>query len=183
VRGCIYAEVRADPAQAQSKALAAGGTSSSPSPLPASSITSFLPSSTVAGTSLPSASGAPSASGVPSAALIAALAPSLGATPPLPPTGFGDCVGPVRNASVPCSCPPPHAAYLAALAANVLAGHALNNTGVPVTFPTGNTTADAHARITAAAVTLQNLEGPGVGCPLTSTTLGVQAAALDAPAA
>jgi hypothetical protein len=62
-----------------------------------------------------------------------------------------------------------------ALVQNVLAGAAVNNSAVRVVFPLGNGTADAQARITAAEITLQNLRGPGVGCPASATTLGVSA--------
>jgi hypothetical protein len=120
-----------------------------------------------------------SASGAPSAAQIAALAPPLGVSPPLPPTGSGDCIGPVvgangKNISVPCACPPAQADYVAALVANVQAGKAIHNPSVAMSFPTGSSKADQQARINAAAVTLQNLNGPGQGCPFASTTLGVR---------
>lgn len=58
-----------------------------------------------------------------------------------------------------------------ALAANVAAGKAVNNPTVAVSFPTGNSNADKAARINAALVSLQNLNGPGKGCPAASTTL------------
>ena len=67
-----------------------------------------------------------------------------------------------------------------AINANIAAGHAVNNPSVPVTFPTDDSTASQSARITAAAVTLQNLHGPGVGCPVASTTLTAQQAAINA---
>jgi hypothetical protein len=125
---------------------------------------------------------------IPSAAQIAALAPDLGVTAPLPPTGFGDCIGPNKNAegkpiNVPCSCPPSRDAFIKALTRDVQAGKAVNNPSVKISFPTGNTIADAHGRINAAAVTLQNLDGPGKGCPFAATTLGAQSKALDALAA
>jgi hypothetical protein len=84
-----------------------------------------------------------------------------------------------QPARVPCACPPTREHFLAALTANVLAGRAVNNTVVAVSFPTGNSFADYHGRITASAITLQNLEGPGKGCPLVATTLGVQSKQLD----
>jgi hypothetical protein len=54
---------------------------------------------------------------IPDAATIARLAPDLGATPPLNPTGFGDCEGPVtgsdgKPARVPCACPPTREAFI-----------------------------------------------------------------------
>ena len=45
---------------------------------------------------------------------------------------------------------------------------------VAVSFPTGNSKQDQAARIEAAIVTLQNLHGPGIGCPSAATTLGAQ---------
>jgi hypothetical protein len=61
-----------------------------------------------------------------------------------------------------------------------MAGFAVNNTVVKMSFPLGDSVQDKQGRITAAAITLQNLEGPGKGCPLVSTTLGLQSKALDA---
>ena len=50
---------------------------------------------------------------------------------------------------------------------------------VKVSFPTGTSKQDQAARIEAAIVTLQNLNGPGKGCPVVSTTLGAQQKALQ----
>ncbi|KAJ8515440.1 hypothetical protein ONZ45_g7136 [Pleurotus djamor] len=61
-----------------------------------------------------------------------------------------------------------------ALNANVAAGKAVNNPSVGVTFPTDNSQRSQLDRIQAAVVTLQNLNGPGKGCPLVATTLGAQ---------
>jgi hypothetical protein len=55
----------------------------------------------------------------------------------------------------------------------VAAGHAVNNPSVAVTFPTDDSNASKAARNQASLVTLQNLNGPGVGCPAASTTLRV----------
>lgn len=60
------------------------------------------------------------------------------------------------------------------------AGRATNNPSVLLSFPTDNSKASALARINAAAVTLQNLHGSGVGCPVVSTTFQAQAAAVQA---
>lgn len=115
---------------------------------------------------------------------IAALAPALGAFPDTNPNSSGDCDGPPQAngqiPKVPCACPPLQDAYIKALTTNVLAGHAVNNTVVNVSFPTGDTVQDKHGRITAAIITLQNLNGPGKGCPGVSTTLGIQSNNLDA---
>jgi len=115
---------------------------------------------------------------------IASLAPSLGATAGKNPTGTGDCDGAANGPDgkpikVPCTCPPDQNTYIAALTQNVQAGHAVNNPSVAVTFPTSNSNADQSARITAAIITLQNLNGPGKGCPASSTTLVAQQKALQ----
>jgi hypothetical protein len=116
---------------------------------------------------------------------IARLAPDVGVKAPLPPTDFGDCIGPVNNAagkpiSVSCSCPPSREAFIAALTKDVLAGQAVNNPSVKVSFLLGDSVADKKGRINAASVALQDLNGLGKGCPFMSTTLGAQVNALDA---
>jgi hypothetical protein len=120
---------------------------------------------------------------IPTAEDIARLAPDLGALPNTNPNQSGDCDGPRqldgKIPRVPCACPPLHDAYIQALTANVLAGRAVNNTVVNVGFPTGDSLNDKHGRITAAIITLQNLNGPGKGCPGVSTTLGIQSKNLD----
>ena len=65
------------------------------------------------------------------------------------------------------------------MAANIAAGHAVNNTGVAFNFPTDDSVASQEARITAASITLQNLFGAGVGCPVAATTFAAQAAAIQ----
>lgn len=67
-----------------------------------------------------------------------------------------------------------------ALNKNVAAGFVTTNPTVKLTFPTDNSTASQLARLNAAAVTLQNLEGPGVGCPISSTTFFAQQKAIEA---
>ena len=75
------------------------------------------------------------------------------------------------------------------LIANVNAGHAINNPTVQLSFPIGDSKQDKHDRITAGmllfllagawlilptgTITLQNLNGPGKGCPNVSTTFAV----------
>jgi len=66
------------------------------------------------------------------------------------------------------------------LNANVAAGHVLNNPSVPISFPEDNSKGSQLARLNAATVTLQNLNGPGKGCPVVSTTFQAQAAAINA---
>ena len=61
-----------------------------------------------------------------------------------------------------------------ALEANVAAGRAVNNPNVPFSFPLDDSRQSQIARIQASLVTLQNLRGPGVGCPAASTTLSVR---------
>ena len=58
------------------------------------------------------------------------------------------------------------------LNANVAAGHAINNPGIATPFPTGNSKPEQQARIATLLSTLQNLHGPGVGCPAVSTVYG-----------
>jgi hypothetical protein len=121
--------------------------------------------------------------GVPDAATIRNLAPELGFRSGVNPTGSGDCDGAVNGADgkpikIPCSCPPPQNVYLDALVKNVQAGIAVNNPSVRVTFPTDNSNQSQSARITAALITLQNLNGPGKGCPAASTTLVARQQAL-----
>jgi len=112
------------------------------------------------------------------------LIPQFGHAAGLNPTGTGDCDG-VPNAAgviikVPCSCPPDRNLFIQALNANVAAGHAVNNTGIAVSFPTDQSQASQLARINTAIVTLQNLRGAGVGCPSASTTFNQQEAAIQA---
>jgi len=114
----------------------------------------------------------------------ASLAPPLGGVAGVNPDGHGNCDGAVNGANgqpilVPCACPPDEATYLAALNANVAAGHAVHNPSVAVSFPTDDSTASKIARVQAALVTIQNLNGEGVGCPASSTTLSGQLSSLQ----
>jgi hypothetical protein len=56
---------------------------------------------------------------------------------------------------------------------------AVNNPSVKVSFPTGDSKQDQSARISAASITIQNLNGPGKGCPFVSTKLGALQKAID----
>jgi len=56
----------------------------------------------------------------------------------------------------------------------------VNNPSVKVTFPTDNSKQSQLARLTAASITLQNLNGPGKGCPVVSTTFQAQSKAIQA---
>jgi len=114
----------------------------------------------------------------------AALIPEFGASSGVNPTGTGDCDGAVNGANglpikVPCACPPDRNAFIQSLNANVAAGHAVKNPSILVSFPTSNSQADQLARIGAALVTLQNLNGPGQGCPASSTTFSAQQKAIQ----
>lgn len=62
---------------------------------------------------------------------------------------------------------------------NVAAGKVVNNPGVGVSFPTSSSKADQLARMQTALVTLQNLNGPGQGCPAASTTFLAQQQAIQ----
>jgi len=112
-----------------------------------------------------------------------ALVPQFGHQAGLNPTGTGDCDG-ITNAAgqvvkIPCFCPPSRADFLKSVNANVDAGHAVKNPGIAVSFPTGNDKVSKLARMNAAIVTLQNLRGPGVGCPAASTTFVAQRKAIQ----
>jgi len=113
-----------------------------------------------------------------------ALIPQFGFSAGLNPTGTGDCDGAVNGANglpikIPCSCPPDRVSFIQSLNANVAAGHATNNPTVAVSFPTDASPASQIARIQTALVTLQNLHGPGVGCPAVSTTFLAQQKAIS----
>jgi len=120
----------------------------------------------------------------PDAATITSLAPPLGFKAGLNPTGTGDCDGAVDGANgepikIPCACPPPQNEYISQLIANVQAGHAVHTPSVPISFPTDNSAASKSARLNAASVTIQNLNGPGQGCPVVSTTFQSQQKAIN----
>jgi len=112
-----------------------------------------------------------------------ALVPDFGHPSGLNPTGTGDCDG-ITNAAgvvvkIPCACPPPRDQFIASLSANVGAGFAVNNPGIAVSFPDGNSREAQLARIQTSLVTLQNLNGPGQGCPAASTTFLAQQQAIQ----
>ena len=119
--------------------------------------------------------------------------------------GTGNCDGAVNGANgkpieVPCSCPPDQATFNQVrggvlfhggercsfairvsaqhLVQDVLAGHAVNNPSVKVSYPLDNSVQSQLARVDTALVSLQNLFGSGKGCPAVSTTLSAQQAAL-----
>jgi len=158
--------------QAQAAAIQAGNDAPAPSPAP-------KPAPAPEPATAPAPAPSPAAGG-----LDPALVPDLGHQSGLNPTGTGDCDG-IPNAQgvpikIPCACPPDRASFISALSANVDKGAVVNNPNVPFSFPTDNSKASKLARINASLVTLQNLRGPGQGCPAVSTTLQAQAAAIAA---
>jgi len=105
------------------------------------------------------------------------LVPQFGISPGVAPTGTGNCAG-FNNIPIPCSCPPDRGFFIDQLNRNVAAGQAVNNPAVkiPGGFPTSQSRADKLARLNVATITLQNLFGPGKGCPQAATTFGQQVA-------
>jgi len=113
------------------------------------------------------------------------LIPQFGVTPGVNPNGpGGSCQGVLgpngQPILIPCDCPPDRDLFIADLNANVAAGHCINNTEVEVpAFPDDNSAASQLTRLHIATITLQNLIGPGVGCPQAATTFGAQAHAIQ----
>ncbi|KZP26344.1 hypothetical protein FIBSPDRAFT_782267 [Athelia psychrophila] len=167
---------------AQQAAIAASGaTAAAPpaaaAPAPSASAPTASSAPATAASSAPAPAASSDAGGV-----NAALVPQFGLAAGLNPDGNGNCDG-VNGPNgqpilIPCACPPDRDTFIASLNANVAAGHAVNNPSVAVTFPTGSDTASQSARIEASLVTLQNLNGSGVGCPASSTTFVAQQQAL-----
>lgn len=169
------------PPQSQSQSPSQSPVSTSSSPAQSSSAPPPPPPSSTSPPPAAVTSAAPSPSS--SSGVNPALVPELGLQSGLNPTGTGDCDGiPGSNGvpiKIPCSCPPNRSTLLTSLSANVAAGHAINNPTVQISFPTDNSTQSQLARITAVVITLQNIDGPGKGCPLVSTTLAAQAQAIQ----
>jgi len=171
------ADVAACPPPTTVTVSAAAAASSSPAEAAASSAPPAVLSAATSTAAAPPAT-ATSASDLTDDQIIA-LAPDLGFTAGENPDGTGNCDGAVDGANgkpiqVPCACPPSPDVYHAALIADVRAGFAIHNPTVKVTFPITNSTNDQHGRITAASIAIQNLNGPGQGCPIVSTTLQAQ---------
>ncbi|KAK6992273.1 hypothetical protein R3P38DRAFT_3331406 [Favolaschia claudopus] len=106
------------------------------------------------------------------------LVPQFGIQQGTNPTGTGDCDG-VNGIKIPCSCPPNRDDFIRSLSADVAAGHDINNPGVPAPFPTDNSKQSQIVRLQTSITTLQNLRGPGVGCPAAATTFLAQIKALQ----
>ncbi|KAG2149292.1 hypothetical protein DEU56DRAFT_908985 [Suillus clintonianus] len=143
-----------------------------------------VPTST-ASTSSVSPTASTNSSVSPTDAQIATLAPPLGWQSGINPDGTGNCDGSVNGTNgkpilIPCQCPPDQTHYIANLTANIRAGHVILNPTVLLTFPTDNSTAAQNARLNAAAVTIQNLNGAGKGCPIVSTSFSAQQKAINA---
>ncbi|EJF55607.1 hypothetical protein DICSQDRAFT_94646 [Dichomitus squalens LYAD-421 SS1] len=100
-----------------------------------------------------------------------ALVPNFGIQRGARPDGHGNCVGD-HNILIPCACPPTRSDFINALNANVNAGHMIHNPSIAAPFPSGNSKSSQQARIATLLSTLQNLHGPGVGCPAVSTVYG-----------
>ncbi|KAH9858901.1 hypothetical protein C2E23DRAFT_717963 [Lenzites betulinus] len=140
-----------------------------PSAAPASpppATTEAPPPATTSQAAAPSTSAAPASGGVDPS-----LVPDFGVVAGTSPDGHGNCKG-VNNIDIPCACPPPRDQFIASLNANVAVGHAVHNPTVSLSFPTSNSKGDQQARINALLVTLQNINGPGQGCPAVSTVYG-----------
>lgn len=106
-----------------------------------------------------------------------ALVPQFGVKAGVNPTGTGDCDG-INGIKIPCSCPPSRDSFIASLSANVAAGHDVHNPAVAAPFPTDNSKASQITRLQTSISSLQNLFGPGKGCPAASTTFSAQLKAL-----
>ncbi|KAG2366791.1 hypothetical protein BDR07DRAFT_1273690 [Suillus spraguei] len=146
-------------------------TAASSTPIPSSFVSAIVPSTNT--------------SVSPTDEQIAALAPPLGWQAGINPDGTGNCDGAVNGTNgepilIPCQCPPDQTHYIANLTANIRAGHVILNPTVQLTFPTDNSTASQNARLNAAAVTIQNLNGAGKGCPIVATTFSAQQKAINA---
>lgn len=145
-----------------------------------------VPASTfVTSTAIPTSVPSTNTSVSPTDEQIAALAPPLGWQAGINPDGTGNCDGAVNGTNgepilIPCQCPPDQTHYIANLTANIRAGHVILNPTVQLTFPTDNSTASQNARLNAAAVTIQNLNGAGKGCPIVATTFSAQQKAINA---
>ncbi|KAL5482411.1 hypothetical protein ACEPAI_9005 [Sanghuangporus weigelae] len=159
--------------------LSGASTSVAPAASAPTNVGIAAPASSTAAAAAPAATGA---NGL-SVAQIDALAPDLGFTAGVNPTGTGDCDGAVNGADgkpikVPCSCPPARDVFIQSLAQDIAAGHAVNNPSVAVSFPTDDSKQSQITRIQSSLVALQNLNGAGKGCPAASTTLSAQLKAL-----
>jgi hypothetical protein len=107
------------------------------------------------------------------------LIPQFGVTPGITLGNSASCTGVTGSngqpIAIPCDCPPDRNQFIADLNANVAAGQCINNTAVAVPpFPDDDSVQSQLTIFHIATITLQNLHGPGVGCPQSSTTWGAQ---------
>ncbi|EMD32957.1 hypothetical protein CERSUDRAFT_118386 [Gelatoporia subvermispora B] len=165
---------------AQQQAIQNGANNDAAAPPPATTAAAPPPPATTAAAAPPATSSATAST---SGGVDPNLVPQFGVQAGVNPDGTGNCDG-IDGANgqpilIPCSCPPDRDTFIQDLSANVAAGKAVNNPSVAVTFPTDNSTQSQLARIEAAIVTLQNLNGPGVGCPASSTTFSAQQQAIQ----
>jgi hypothetical protein len=103
----------------------------------------------------------------------ASLVPEFGIQAGQQPDGTGNCIGD-KGKKIPCDCPPNRNTFVQKVAAAAAAG---NSAGVPIKFPTDNSSASKKQRIGASIIVLQNLQSKGVGCPAAATTFLEQQAA------
>jgi len=113
------------------------------------------------------------------------LIPQFGVTPGIKLPNSASCAGITgpngQPIAIPCQCPPNRDQFIADLNANVAAGHCINNSAVTVApFPEDGSAKSQSIIFHIATITLQNLQGPGVGCPQSSTTWTAQAQNLQA---
>lgn len=132
------------------------------------------PAASSSSPSSPSSSSSSSTTNASTGGVNPALVPDFGVVPGTnanaKQTGSCDGFAAATNAVtlIPCNCPPNRATFLAALNENVAKGSV---EGTPVEFSndaTDQSEATNTQRATALLVTLQNLNGPGVGCPAAS---------------
>ncbi|KAJ7081601.1 hypothetical protein B0H15DRAFT_952958 [Mycena belliarum] len=161
----------------QIKALQQGGAAPRPAPAPARKP---APAPARKPAPAPARKPAPAPARKPAApkGFNGALVPQFGVRSGVNPTGTGDCDG-INGIKIPCSCPPSRESFIASVAANVAAGHDIFNPGVPAPFPTDNSKASQIVRLQTAVTSLQNLSGPGKGCPAAATTFLAQIKALQ----
>jgi len=110
------------------------------------------------------------------------LVPDFGVSPGVNPSGTGNCDG-INGPNgapilIPCSCPPDRQTFINSLNANVASENDVNNPAIAAPFPTDSSVGSQIVRLQTSISTLQNLNGPGVGCPAASTTFSAQLSAL-----
>jgi len=141
--------------------------------------TASTTTTTTTTTSAPKATASSTGGSQPSSSINLALVPPFGIVAGQDPDGTGNCRG-VNNIAIPCSCPPDQTLFNDDLIANLAHGTPVNNTGAAhISFPEDDSIQSQLARFNAATETLQNLRGPGEGCPQAATTWGQQVAQLQ----